>query len=182
MQRALATVVREDASELIALEEQRLDDLTRTLQRVMTTRHYLATASGKLATNPATGELVADDGPVIAPARELRMVSESHRRLLGLDAPAKHRVDVIDEAAIDAELLRLADELNLGGDHARAHEGRRAVKGGASALAPETCAPCNWRQPADPMQGRHGASTRRSPMRRSPAAGPCSARRWHVAR
>lgn len=134
VQRALAAVVREDATELIALEEQRLDDLTRHLQRVITTRHYLATASGKLATHPETGELVPDDGPVIAAARELRQVSESRRRLLGLDAAAKHRVDVIDAAAVDAELLRLANEMDLGGDHAAAEETRRVVRGDPPAL------------------------------------------------
>lgn len=134
VQRALAAVVREDAAELIVLEEARLDDLTRTLQRVLTTRHYLATASGKLATHPETGELVANYGPVIAAARELRQVSESRRRLLGLDAPAKHRVDVIDQAAVDAELLRLADEMDLGGDHASAEETRRVVRGEPPAI------------------------------------------------
>jgi hypothetical protein len=104
VQRALTATVREDAEELVALEAERLDDLTRHLQRVITTRHYQATASGNLARDPDTGDLVSDYGPVIAAARELRQVSESRRRLLGLDAPAKHRLDVIPNDVIQAQI------------------------------------------------------------------------------
>lgn len=134
VQRAIVAVVREPAEELIELEAERLDDLTRHLQRIVTTRHYAVTVGGKLARNPETGELVPDNGPVIAALRELRMVSESRRRLLGLDAPAKHRVDVIDNAAIDAELLRLADELDQAGDRDGARETREAVSGAQLAI------------------------------------------------
>lgn len=107
VQRALAATVREDAQELVALEAERLDDLTRNLQRVIIARHYSLTPSGQLARNPDTGELLADYGPVIAAARELRQVSESRRKLLGLDAPAKHRVDVIDDAMIEEAIAAL---------------------------------------------------------------------------
>ena len=111
VQRAIAAVVREDAGELVALEEQRLDDLTRAMQRVMLARHYVTSFGGKVALNPETGEPLVDAAPVIAAARELRMISESRRKLLGLDAPAKHRIDVITEEAIDAEMIRLHAEI-----------------------------------------------------------------------
>jgi len=128
VQRALTAVVREDAAELVALEAERLDDLTRTLYKVVMTRHYAVTSSGSLARNPDTGDLVLDDGPVIAAARELRQVSESRRRLLGLDAPARHRVDVVDDEAIRAELLRLAEEFDRLGDSAGAKRARKAIE------------------------------------------------------
>jgi hypothetical protein len=111
VQRALAATVREDAMELVALETERLDDVTRHLQRVITARHYALTPSGQLARNPETGELLADYGPVIAAARELRQVSESRRKLLGLDAPAKHRVDVIDSGMIEEAIAELESKI-----------------------------------------------------------------------
>jgi hypothetical protein len=109
VQRALATTMREPADELCTLELERLDDLTRHLQRVLTTRHYAATASGEVARHLDTSQPLADDGPAIAVARELRQVSESRRRLLGLDQPQRHEVRNID--AIDARLLELADQV-----------------------------------------------------------------------
>lgn len=44
----------------------------------------------------------------------IRGWAERKARLLGLDAPARQRVEVITEDAIDAELERLAAEINAG--------------------------------------------------------------------
>lgn len=123
VQRALAATVREDAQELIALEAARLDDLTWHLQRVINTRHYAVTFGGKLAADPETGELLADDGPVVAAARELRQVSESRRKLLGLDAPARHRVEVIDDELVDRVIAHL--EAQVAASNAAAAERER---------------------------------------------------------
>jgi hypothetical protein len=50
-------------------------------------------------------------------------LSESRRKLLGLDAPAKARVQVITEDLVDAEIAKLAMELAENDDHAPAGTG-----------------------------------------------------------
>jgi hypothetical protein len=45
--------------------------------------------------------------------RELRMVQMRRAGLLGLDEPTKHRVDVITEDVIEAEIRRLEEKLRL---------------------------------------------------------------------
>lgn len=111
VKRALASAVREPADELVALELERLDDLTRHLQRVLVATHYAATTSGKIARNPDTGQLLADFGPVIAAARELRQVSESRRRLLGLDAPGRQRIEILDDGAVEEAIQQLEAQI-----------------------------------------------------------------------
>jgi hypothetical protein len=105
--RALLATLQEPADELRQLECERLDDLIRHAQRVLVSRHLQVSASGKVATDPATGEPLRDWAPVIAAIRELRQLSESRRKLLGLDAPTQARVEVITEDMINAEIVRL---------------------------------------------------------------------------
>lgn len=112
VQRALADTAREATQEVRLIEAQRLDDLTRTLNRVLVTRHYVVTQSGKLAVHPETGQPLIDDGPVMQAVGGLVRISERRAKLLGLDAPVKHEVRNID--AVDARLLDLADEMALG--------------------------------------------------------------------
>ena len=112
VQRALADTAREASGEVRQIEAQRLDDLTRVLNRVLVTRHYVVTQSGKLAVHPETGQPLTDDGPVMQAVAGLVRISERRARLLGLDAPVKHEVRNID--AVDARLLDLADQVALG--------------------------------------------------------------------
>ena len=107
VQRALVATQQEPADELRRLESERLDDLTRHLQRVLASRHLHVSASGKVATDPSTGEPLRDWGPVIAACAQLRQISESRRKLHGLDAPQQARVEVITEDMITAEIRRL---------------------------------------------------------------------------
>jgi hypothetical protein len=109
VQRAMADVARDAAEEVRALEADRLDELTRVLHRVLLTKHYSVSASGKVARHPVTGTPIEDDGPVIQAVNGLIRVSERRARLLGLDAPQRHEVRTID--AIDARLFQLADEV-----------------------------------------------------------------------
>lgn len=69
--------------------------------------------------------IIAADASVTARTRveawnAARGWAERKARLLGLDAPTQHRVDVIDDRVIDAELLRLTGELDRLGDPAAA--------------------------------------------------------------
>lgn len=109
VERALNTVRAEAAIGLLELEAERLDDLTRHAQRILQSRHLVATASGKVAVDPATGEPLRDYGPAIQAINSLRQISESRRKLYGLDKPAKFEVRNIDDT--DAKLQELADEM-----------------------------------------------------------------------
>lgn len=109
VQRGLRDAYREEADQLVAMEAERLNSLRRTFERVAATKHYAVAPGGKIAVHPQTGEPLVDDGPVISAGVALLRVSESWRKLKGLDAPAKHEVRTID--AIDARLIDLAEQV-----------------------------------------------------------------------
>ena len=109
VQRGLREALAEPAAELIQLESERLDALRRLFERITATKHYYAAAStGKVALHPVTQEPLLDDGPALQAGLALLRVSESYRKLKGLDAPARSRVEVITEDVVDAELADLA--------------------------------------------------------------------------
>lgn len=112
VERGLADA-RQEASEAVKqLELDRLDDIARGFQRVFATRHYVvSTATGKVARHPETGELLVDDAPVINAGLALVRVMERRSKYLGLDAPARARIEVITEDVVDAECRRLAAEI-----------------------------------------------------------------------
>ena len=109
VRRAIADGYRLASSEAIRVEEERLDALVRAFGRVMATRHYATGASGRVATHPETGDPLVDDGPVIQAGLALLRVSESRRKLLGLDKPVRHEVRTIGD--IDARLIELAEQV-----------------------------------------------------------------------
>jgi hypothetical protein len=109
VQRALADSAREAGEEVRQIEAQRLDDLTRTLNRVMLTRHYRVAQTGQVATDPETGAPLLDADPVIRAVLALVRVSERRAKLLGLDAPTRHEVITID--AVEAEIRKLEAEV-----------------------------------------------------------------------
>jgi len=86
--RAIADAYRLGHGELVQVEQDRLDMLTRTFTR--------------LASDPAQ-----DPHTTIAAGLALLRVSESRRKLLGLDAPAKARIEVIPAEVVEAEITRL---------------------------------------------------------------------------
>lgn len=116
VQRALVVTRQEPADELRALELERLDDLTRHLQQVLATRHFVHTQGGKVVRHPETGTPLTDTGPVIQAALALLRVSESRRKLTGADEPAKQRVQVITEDMVDAAIAGLTGQLNAMGE------------------------------------------------------------------
>ena len=110
--RALADQAREVSAEVIQIETDRLDEMTRTLYRVLATKHYVVSAgSGKVALHPDTGQPLQDDGPVLQAVAGLLRISERRSKLLGLDAPTKTRIEVITEDVIDAEMAALARQV-----------------------------------------------------------------------
>lgn len=91
VQRCVSEVVQDKAEQLIAVESARLDDLAAATVEILERDHY-AHSNGRLVTGP-DGAPVLDDGPKLAAIRELRQISESYRKLHGLDQPAKVSLD-----------------------------------------------------------------------------------------
>lgn len=56
-------------------------------------------------------EDILDDGPALAAIREIRGLLERRAKIVGYEAPARARVEVITEDAVDAEIARLAREI-----------------------------------------------------------------------
>jgi hypothetical protein len=112
IQRAMAVAVSEPAADLRALEAARLEMLWVKAMQVLS-RTHVSVSNGRVVyvtTGDGQEKPVTDDAPVLAAIRELRMISESRRKLFGLDAP--QRVEVFTDDAIDAEIRRLTEELN----------------------------------------------------------------------
>lgn len=78
----LAELEHESAAEYRAMELERLDTLTVEAWRVLSVTHPLV-SGGKVIKG------YADDGPKLGAIDRLLRISESRRKLLGLDAPAK---------------------------------------------------------------------------------------------
>lgn len=56
-------------------------------------------------------EDVLDDGPALTAIREIRGLLERRAKIIGYDAPAKSRIEVITADMIEAEIMRLEAEL-----------------------------------------------------------------------
>lgn len=128
--RALEAAIAEQtrASEVYREEElQRLDMLLAEAWRVMK-RHHAVVSNGKVVkvdTKDGAEETLLDDGPVLAAIDRVLKIQERRAKLLGLDAPTKVEAITID--ALDAEIARLAAELE--GDQAREAAGAAPAEG-----------------------------------------------------
>jgi hypothetical protein len=114
VERGLDRTLREPADRVRALELHRLDQALAHTVAVLRARHVVI-QGGRAVLDPTTGQPYPDHGPALAAIDRLLRISESRRRLLGLDAPARLdaqlRGDVYAPAAIDEELARLNAEL-----------------------------------------------------------------------
>jgi hypothetical protein len=104
VQRALAAVPVESVSELRRVELDRLDDLHKRLYAVARAEHPMVSHGRVIAG-------VRDLSPNLAAMAQLLRVSESRRKLLGLDAPTRLSVRVADE--VTAEIEHLAEQLGI---------------------------------------------------------------------
>jgi hypothetical protein len=106
VQRAIAAVVAEPAAAAIHFELDRLDRLHRAAMEVLE-RHHVTVSNGKVIV--VDGEPLLDDGPVLAAIDRLVRISESRRKLLGLDQPAKMNVSgglTYEVVGVDTEALK----------------------------------------------------------------------------
>jgi hypothetical protein len=86
VQRGLRDIVEEAAEEVRKLELDKLDRLEEEALDILAARHPVVSHGRVLAD-------VEDDGPKLAAIQVLLRVTESRRKLLGLDQPAKLSVD-----------------------------------------------------------------------------------------
>jgi hypothetical protein len=112
VQRGLADTIAETNDEVRRQELERLDDLARVSLRVLAKTHVVV-SQGRVAKHPDTGEVLVDDGPILAAIDRLLKIQDRRAKLLGLDAPAK--VEVLTMDAIDAEIRRLEAEVGRSG-------------------------------------------------------------------
>lgn len=96
----------------IAMELERLDAAQQVVIGILEANHLLV-ADGRVVR--VDGAPLPDAGPVLAAIREFRQISESRRKLLGLDAPAKATVTHAN-ADVDAAVQELAREMALRAD------------------------------------------------------------------
>ncbi len=107
VQRALKATVQEAAADARTLELERLDHLQATVMDVLG-REHVTVQLGKVIRGPG-GETVPDDAVTLAAVDRLLRVSESRRKLLGLDAPAKLRAEITNDR--EQHILDLAAKL-----------------------------------------------------------------------
>lgn len=110
VQRALLATVAEPAAHLRVIEVARLDIALRKAWDVMCARHIVVN-QGRVVCDPDSGEPLTDHGPVLAAINTVIKISESRRKLLGLDAPTRH--EVITPEQIEAAVIELSAQLSL---------------------------------------------------------------------
>lgn len=111
----LAAVQGEAGEAVKRFELGRLDEMHRHVLAVLE-RHHVTVSNGRVVRDD-DGQPILDDGPVLAAVDRLLRIQERRARLLGLDAPARSRVEIIDDDVarqlveqLEAELADLAGE------------------------------------------------------------------------
>lgn len=112
VKRALASVPQEAGAEARQVELDRLDRLVEKATRIMETRHLAYNNKGVVEWED---EALEDDAPALAAVAALMRLSESRRKLLGLDAEQKVAVS----GDVRYEIVGLAAEDISGGGDAR---------------------------------------------------------------
>lgn len=113
VQRALKDA-REDIGRAAQIELDRLDDALRTAYQVMLGRHVKVSNAGSVVRD-SDGQPMLDRTLNLAGAQTVVRISESRRKLLGLDAPSRKVVEVITQDVVDDEIRRLCEEVAANG-------------------------------------------------------------------
>lgn len=109
--RALEANLAEQRISVEALRQeelQRLDELLAEAWRVLK-RQHVTVSHGRVIYDEESGEKLLDDGPVLQAIDRILKIQERRSKFLGLDAPTKVEAITID--ALDAEIAKLAAEL-----------------------------------------------------------------------
>lgn len=113
VRRAIQDQFRLSADEERAVVSDQIDWLMRKTRIMMNHTNYVVSVSGKVVLDPLTGEPLVDEGPIRQNMEALRKLLGDKRKLLGLDMPVRHRVEITDK--MDDEIERLATELSMHG-------------------------------------------------------------------
>lgn len=109
--RALEQAVAEQTRSVEAYREeelQRLDALLAEAWAILK-RDHVTVSHGKLIYDDRTGQPLLDDGPTLQAIDRILKIQERRSKYLGLDAPTKVEAITID--SLDAEIAKLAAEL-----------------------------------------------------------------------
>jgi hypothetical protein len=106
VQRVLKETVQEAGDELRAMERDRLDRLSAAAWAVLD-RQHVTVSNGQIIR--LDGEPLLDDGPILQAIDRLLRISESRRKLEGLDAPSRVSVDAV---TIGEEIATILDRLS----------------------------------------------------------------------
>jgi hypothetical protein len=109
--RALEAAVAEQARTVEVYREeelQRLDLLLAEAWAVLK-RQHVTVSHGRIIRDEETDQPLIDDGPTLAAIDRVLKIQERRAKFLGLDAPTKVEAITID--ALDAEIAKLAAEL-----------------------------------------------------------------------
>lgn len=109
IKRACQDYFRLEAEDRRIVEEDRLKFVIRQLSVLLNEPSYVVAPNGKVAVNPLTGEPLVDNGEKRQTLMALTKVSESLRKLMGTDEPARHRVETVDH--VDAQIEDLVRQL-----------------------------------------------------------------------
>lgn len=105
VQRILQETVQEAGDDLRTMERERLDRLSAAAWEVLD-RQHVTVSNGQIVR--LDGTPLPDDGPVLQAIDRLLRISESRRKLDGLDAPSRVSVDAI---TIGEEITGILDRL-----------------------------------------------------------------------
>lgn len=116
--RALDRAPAEAAPEMRRMELGKLALLEFTAWQVLERQHLVVITGGPKAgmivsrfNKDGESEELEDSGPILAAMDRIIRIQERRARLMGLDAPVRHRVTTITEDQVDAEMRRLTAQL-----------------------------------------------------------------------
>lgn len=114
VQRAWAATLAPAADEARAVELQRLEDAHDAALAVLL-REHITVSHGRVVKDD-DGNAIVDDAPVLQAVDRIRALSESRRKLLGLDAPSRVSVDAEHLGQEVADLLTALTETTASDD------------------------------------------------------------------
>lgn len=140
--RAYAEIPSEESEQAKRLDLERLDRLIEKAWEIML-RDHVTVSQGRVVGKQAgwqrddDGKIlhdkdgapiplyedILDDGPALAAIREIRGLLERRGKMIGYEAPARSRVEVITEDVVDAECADLTRQIALNDARAAAGTG-----------------------------------------------------------
>jgi hypothetical protein len=109
IRRAIRDQFRLSAEEERMTLQDQIDELMFQLRVLLGKKAYLIGASGKVATDPMTGEPLVDLNHPRQVMETMRKFMDMKAKLLGLNMPVKHRVEITGK--MDEEIEQLAAQL-----------------------------------------------------------------------